>query len=238
MAKYKGKYRSESHRLQGWDYSREAIYFITFCVQDFECLFGDVIVDVHRRAYPKNNEIQNNVDTHRRVSEKETHDGASVRVYDESARMNLNQFGQIVEDEIQKSIEIRKNWIFHEWVVMPNHVHMLIEIELNDNNIVDTHSRAYQNNNEIHNNTIHDGKSLHRQPNSISSFIGIFKTVVTKQINELRNTKGERIWQRNYHDHIVRNYASFEKIGNYIEQNPQRWYEDRFNPIKPNLTKK
>lgn len=263
MAKYKGKYRSESHRLKGWDYSREAIYFITFCVQDFECLFGEVIadnVDAHRRAYPKNNEIQNNeihdgesvrayknneiqnnVDTHRRVSEKEMHDGASVRMHNESARMNLNQFGQIVEDEIQKSIEIRKNWIFHEWVVMPNHVHMLIEIELNDNNTVNTHSRAYQNQNEIHNNTIHDGESLQqlrRMPNSISSFIGIFKTVVTKQINELRNTKGERIWQRNYHDHIVRNYQSFEKIGNYIEQNPQRWYEDRFNPIKPNLTKK
>jgi len=82
MAKYKGKYRSESHRLQGWDYSREAIYFITFCVQDFECLFGDVVGN-------------------------ETHDGASVRMNSEnnkSARMNLNQFGQIVEDEIQKSI--------------------------------------------------------------------------------------------------------------------------------------
>lgn len=222
MAKYKGKYRSESHRLQGWDYSREAIYFITFCVQDFECLFGDVVGnEIHDgesvRAYPENNEMQNN----------------------ESARMNLNQFGQIVEDEIQKSIEIRKNWIFHEWVVMPNHVHILIEIEFNDNNSVQTHNRASQNNNMIHDgDAIHDAESLRlqRMPNSISSFIGIFKTVTTKQINELRNTKGERIWQRNYHDHIVRNYRSFENIANYIEQNPQRWYEDRFNPT--NSTKK
>ncbi|WP_338763058.1 transposase [Bernardetia sp. ABR2-2B] len=270
MAKYKGKYRSESHRLKGWDYSSEAIYFITFCVQDFECLFGDVIVDSHHRANlennanPKNNEIQNN-----EIRDNETHDGASVRIYDESARMNLNPFGKIVEEEILKSIEIRNNWIFHEWVVMPNHVHMLIEIEFNDNNTVQTHRGKSQNkNNTIHNNTIHDdtihdntihdgaihdgaihdgaihdgaihdGESLlHRQPNSISSFIGIFKTVVTKQINELRNTKGERIWQRNYHDHIVRNYRSFQKIANYVDQNPQRWYEDRFNPTKKDNNK-
>jgi len=122
---------------------------------------------------------------------------------------------------------------------MPNHVHMLIEIEFNDNNTVQTHRRVSQSKNEIQNNTIHDGDTIHdgeslrRMPNSISSFIGIFKTVVTKQINELRNTKGERIWQRNYHDHIVRNYRSFENIANYIEQNPQRWYEDRFNPTNP-----
>ncbi len=228
MAKFKGKYRSESHRLAGWDYSSEAIYFITFCVQDFECLFGNVIVT------------------------------------DDIIKMDLNSYGQIVEEEIQKSIEIRKNWIFHEWVVMPNHVHMLIEIEFNDNNSVQTHSSASKNNFEngvsqndnqiqnikihdseslplpIHDSEslplpIHDGKSLplHRPPNSISSFIGIFKTVTTKQINELRNTKGERIWQPNYHDHIVRNYQSFQNIANYIDQNPQRWYEDRFNPTNP-----
>ncbi|AFM05242.1 transposase [Bernardetia litoralis DSM 6794] len=225
MAKFKGKYRSESHRLKGWDYSSEAVYFITFCVQDFECLFGSVINIVDKHSHAKNIEINNN----------EIHNNESVR-------MDLNQFGQIVEEEIQKSIEIRKNWIFHEWVVMPNHVHMLIEIELNDNNSVQTHRSASQDDkknqdNAIHGNTIHNSESLqlHRQPNSISSFIGIFKTVVTKKINELRNAKGERIWQRNYHDHIVRNYQSFQNIANYIDQNPQRWYEDRFNP---NSTKK
>ncbi|WP_375561563.1 transposase [Bernardetia sp. OM2101] len=243
MAKYKGKYRSESHRLRGWDYSREAIYFITFCVQDFECLFGSVIntvdshnVDSHRRA---NHNVVDSNDSANNNNNNETHDDAPVR---KRARMKLNEFGKIVEAEIQKSIEIRSNWIFHEWVVMPNHVHMLIEIESNDNS-VQMHNRASQNNNtnnRIHDRMIHDGESLRlrRMPNSISSFLGIFKTVVTKQINQLRNTKGERIWQRNYHDHIVRNYQSFQRIANYIDQNPQRWYEDRFNPTKKTKNEK
>ncbi|WP_291104014.1 MULTISPECIES: transposase [unclassified Flavobacterium] len=42
--------------------------------------------------------------------------------------MILNEKGNIVEEEILNSIKIRENWIFHNWKVMPNHVHLLIEI--------------------------------------------------------------------------------------------------------------
>jgi putative transposase len=70
----------------------------------------------------------------------------------------LNENGGIVENEINKSIDIRKNMVFHNYVIMPNHVHFLIEI-LNvdtqdvdtqgvdtqgvDTQDVDTHSSAY-----------------------------------------------------------------------------------------------
>jgi hypothetical protein len=40
----------------------------------------------------------------------------------------LNENGGIVENEINKSIDIRKNMVFHNYVIMPNHVHFLIEI--------------------------------------------------------------------------------------------------------------
>lgn len=43
MEKYKGKYRSESNRLRGWDYSSDGQYFITINTYDRACLFGDIM---------------------------------------------------------------------------------------------------------------------------------------------------------------------------------------------------
>src|SRR5690554_2732210 len=40
--KYKGKYRNESIRLQGWDYGRAGLYFITICTKDREHFFGEI----------------------------------------------------------------------------------------------------------------------------------------------------------------------------------------------------
>jgi hypothetical protein len=42
MQKYKGKYRNESRRLRGWDYSRNGHYFITINTYNRACLFGDI----------------------------------------------------------------------------------------------------------------------------------------------------------------------------------------------------
>jgi putative transposase len=50
----------------------------------------------------------------------------------------LNENGGIVENEINKSIDIRKNMVFHNYVIMPNHVHFLIEILNVDTQDVDT----------------------------------------------------------------------------------------------------
>ena len=88
MSLYKYKYRIESNRLKNWDYSANAIYFLTFNTHQHNCIFG---------------EIENN-------------------------KMILNDNGKIVENEILNSIKIRENWLFHNWIVMPNHVHILVEI--------------------------------------------------------------------------------------------------------------
>lgn len=140
----------------------------------------------------------------------------------------LNENGGIVENEINKSIDIRKNMVFHNYVIMPNHVHFLIEILNVDTQDVDTHSSAYNNNNDTDNDTTHTHSSayLRRMPKSISSFVAIFKSVTTKQINDLRKTPHEKIWQNNYHDHIVRNENSFNHIATYIDNNPLNWEID------------
>ena len=210
MSTYKSKYRSESHRLKDRNYANPSIYFITICTQDRFCLFGEI------------------------------NDGILI----------LNENGRIVENEIKKSIDIRQNMLFHHYVIMPNHIHFLIEILNVDTQDVDTHSSAYKTNNtdsqdvdthssaykynknnenniiETYTNNTHSRAYLRRMPKSISSFVAIFKSVTTKQINDLRNTPQEKIWQNNYHDHIVRNENSFNHIATYIENNPFNWEND------------
>jgi hypothetical protein len=38
------------------------------------------------------------------------------------------------------------------------------------------------------------------------------------------------LWQRNYHEHVIRNERELDKIREYIATNPLRWALDRENP--------
>jgi len=50
---------------------------------------------------------------------------------------------------------------------------------------------------------------------------------VTKRINELRETPGASVWQRNYYEHIIRDDNSLQRIRKYIARNPAQWEFDR-----------
>ena len=152
----------------------------------------------------------------------------------EDDKMVLNQNGKIIEKELLKSIGIREYWFFHNWVIMPNHIHLLIEIKIDSSNIhsssnVETHCSASLILASLRESDT-EYKKLSRKPNSISSFVAVFKSITTKQINILmKNNNGESIWQSNYHDHIVRNYNSLETIYHYIKNNPKNWETDSIN---------
>ena len=57
-----------------------------------------------------------------------------------------------------------------------------------------------------------------------------FKSAVTKQINEMRGTPGQPLWQRNYYEHVIRNDRDLDRVRQYILENPGRWAEDPDNP--------
>ena len=61
---------------------------------------------------------------------------------------------------------------------------------------------------------------------SISTIIGQYKMAVTKKIREIHPDMD--VWQRSFHDHVIRNQAGYEKIWQYIENNPIKWEEDCF----------
>ena len=61
---------------------------------------------------------------------------------------------------------------------------------------------------------------------NVNQIIGLFKSGVTR---EVRDTYPDMdLWQRSYHDHVIRDRAGYEKIWNYIEGNPSKWEEDCF----------
>ncbi|TDE49864.1 transposase [Flavobacterium sp. GT3P67] len=195
MPLFKNRYQTESNRLKNWDYSSEAIYFVTLVAQNRECIFGVIDDD----------------------------------------KIILNDNGKIIETELLKSITIRECWFFHNWVIMPNHIHLLVEIvssSVETHNVetydLETHcSASLQLESESHSES--KPQKLSRKPNSISSFVAIFKSVTTKQINVMMNYDANIIWQSNYHDHIVRNYNSFDTIYHYIKNNPKNWNTDSIN---------
>ena len=61
---------------------------------------------------------------------------------------------------------------------------------------------------------------------NLNIVIGQYKMSVTKQIRKW--IPDFKVWQRSYHDHVIRNQAGYEKIWMYIENNPLKWEEDCF----------
>jgi hypothetical protein len=55
--------------------------------------------------------------------------------------------------------------------------------------------------------------------------------VTAKRINQIRNTPGTKLWQRNYWEHIVRNEDELNSIQQYIIDNPAKWESDRNYPV-------
>ncbi len=73
------------------------------------------------------------------------------------------------------------------------------------------------------------GKFEHALAGSLGVVIGRYKTAVTTRINNLRKTKGAKVWQRGYYERIIRNERELKATREYIINNPARWAADRDN---------
>ena len=65
----------------------------------------------------------------------------------------------------------------------------------------------------------------------LPKIIGYFKMNSAKRINHLRDGSGTPVWQRNYHEHVIRSEAELADIREYIQNNPLQWELDKENPI-------
>lgn len=98
-------------------------------------------------------------------------------------------------------------------ILMPNHLHGIIII---DDDLGKGGSRT--------------APTMVSKRKPLGRLIGAFKTVSTKRINEMCQTPGAILWQRNYCEHIIRNEDSLNKIRDYILGNPTGWILDQENP--------
>ena len=137
--------------------------------------------------------------------------------------MTLNPLGQLVAQEWERSAQIRQEIILGNWIVMPNHFHAIVQIDpptapFTDPpvgvNGIDPARQGF-----THPPT---NPHPHMKPRSLSSLITGFKSTLTRQ------NPSHPIWQRNYHDHIIRDRKAYENITHYITNNPKKWTNDRF----------
>jgi putative transposase len=61
------------------------------------------------------------------------------------------------------------------------------------------------------------------QRKPLGRLIGAFKTVSTSRVNDLRGTSGAQLWQRNYHQRVIRNGLSMNALRRYIANSPVLW---------------
>lgn len=131
-------------------------------------------------------------------------------------QMRKNDLGKIVCEEWLNIARSRKNVQLDQFVLMPNHLHGLIIIT--DRSLERSHERIQPARKDRSSTTIKAG--------SLGAIIGQFKASVTRRARLANIVGSERIWQRNYFEHIVRNEESMNEIRRYIEENPARWHID------------
>lgn len=134
--------------------------------------------------------------------------------------MVLNDFGGIVREEWERTAFIRPRVVLGAFVIMPNHIHGILTFT--DNVVNDVNAGATR--------RVAPALSTTLQSGSLGAVIGQFKSIVTKRINGLQNVSGRPVWQRNYHERIIRDESEMDRITRYIEVNPSRWAEDKENP--------
>ena len=120
----------------------------------------------------------------------------------DAPKCELSETGKIVHDELL-TIESRYNNVkIDKFVIMPNHIHLIIRITERINPF--------------------PTKKL-----DVSNVVGKFKAAVTRKVGNAF-MHSEKIWQTSFHDHVIRDEKDNLKICNYIDTNPFKWEDDCF----------
>ncbi|NUQ22746.1 MAG: transposase [Saprospiraceae bacterium] len=202
-----------STRLKGYDYSRPGAYFVTACTYKRKCIFGEI----------------------------------------KQGQMVLNEFGLIAQDQWFKLPERFPHIELGEFIVMPNHIHGIIIIHPSPPSPVGARftlapetgftpapdpgratARVAPTVARVAPTVARVAPTTTVAPTAtaakIGEIIGAYKSLVSNEILKIFKSKNQRmgkIWQRNYHDRIIRDKASMNRVGNYIKNNPAKWKEDK-----------
>lgn len=127
----------------------------------------------------------------------------------ENGKLQLSTIGLIVQGCWFEIPRINPQVELGAFVVMPNHVHGIIILPGHDNP------------------TAVETGQCPVSTKSISTLVGSYKSACTKHINRSFPDTNFK-WQERFHDHIIRDQPSFDRISKYIINNPNAWNGDRF----------
>ena len=124
--------------------------------------------------------------------------------------VRLSPYGKSVEKTLEGMAK-QYDWLtIDKYVIMPNHVHLLLRLE--DDGTSRTPSPT----------------STDRQSHAnerIPMLVSTFKRFCNRSC-------GTDIWQRGYHDHVIRGERDYCEIWKYIDENPYKWVNDCYYPTQ------
>ena len=116
------------------------------------------------------------------------------------SRPRLSELGLSVDEELNRIPMIYETVILDKYVIMPNHIHLVLMI--------------------CHYSSLMDGR-LRAAPTTTSTIIQQTKMKISKRA-------GFSFWQKSFYDHIIRSDSDYRRIWHYIDINPQKWEEDPY----------
>jgi REP element-mobilizing transposase RayT len=162
-------------------------------------------------------------------------------------RMELSEIGEWTWQCAGKIETINDNVFVPEFVVMPNHVHLIVIMDnvpewSDDQRLPRCDSPTTLMGNDVpdggfvglpyYDSRIENVPEINEEMQSranrcgrLSHMIGQFKSAVTKYANQHEIPFA---WQPRFHDHIIRNGVEMNRIADYIQNNPMNWELDRF----------
>ena len=128
-------------------------------------------------------------------------------------QVQLSSSGMCVRETLLE-IEKHYEWLsLDAYVIMPNHIHLLLRIKDHGPSRTPAPTNAG------------DGPSGTLTPanETLPMLISTFKRFTSRKC-------GAPLWQRSYHEHVIRGEDDYRRIREYIETNPAKWAEDRYYP--------
>lgn len=189
--------------LKDYDYACEGAYFVTICTHDKRCLFGDVIDD----------------------------------------EMQLNEAGRVVRNEWLITPQKRPNILLDEFIIMPNHIHGIIII--NRRGVLKyapatkrglIYAPDLKERRVIKNASILSDKGVYQYAptdkltspsQTLGAIVRGFKAATATRIKIMPDNSINKLWQRSFYDHIIRNEKELHQIRKYIHENPLKWQIDK-----------
>ena len=121
----------------------------------------------------------------------------------DAPKTELSAIGEMVNNQLAFMLDFYNEIKIDKYIVMPNHIHLIIKI--NNNSISDKRC-------------VKDAAPYN---NMLWKFIGTFKRYTNKFANC-------NLWQKSFYDHVIRNEKDYLKIWEYIDTNPAKWTEDKY----------